>query len=323
MKFYLSKWKIVLALFLSLSALAACGGDGSSGGGNNVPAAYTGVTTQATITADNAQALAAGAWGGGMASFQVGEVVPLAVGDGTSAATFPGVLQMAQLLKAPVVRIDPGAPPAARPSSTDSSTMAGDCGGAASYTLSANDSTGAFVGSITFNGYCSEGTTLSSRMNVSGQFDPNTSDLTQMSLSFPSLTVSDGSKTATMAGSVSFTLAADGNGGTEAMDLVLRDSATQKSFWVHNFQASIASGTDADQVSMSGRFYDPEDGYVALSTLTPLTIPYAADLPTQGTLLFAGKDNTAARLTFNVDGALLLVDADGDGTFEQTINNPL
>lgn len=330
MKFHLSKWKVVLTLLFFLPALAACGGGGSGGnggggGGGGVPAAYTGVTTQAAITAGNAQSFASGTWNGGEASSQVGQVLPMAVGDAPSvSSSLPGMVQTAQFLKAPVLQIDPVGTPAARPEATVSNTLQGNCGsGTASYTISGDSSSGAFSGSLTFDKYCQDGTTVSGAMTLSGQGDPNTGNISRLDLKFASLDFSDGTDSATLSGTIGAAVAAGGNGETDTFNLVLRDAATSKTFWLDNLVANITYGTDTEQLTLSGRVYDSDYGFIGISTPTPVTGPTSASLPTGGTLLFSGKNNSSAELTFTSGGAQLQVDADGDGTFEKTFTNAL
>ncbi len=324
MKLRISKWMVAPGLLLSLLALAACGGGGGGDGGGSVPAAYSGgATTQASITTDNAQTLAAGAWEGGNTSTEVGGVVPLQTGEGASASALPDLVQMAKVLKAPVERLNLGATPSVTPASTDSNTLYDGYGGSASYSISANDSTGAFSGTFQFNGYNSGGVTVDGGMNISGKIDLATDNLTQLKLSFSSLTVSDTTQSFTLDGSIAGSMSTDGTEETDTFNLILIDSTAHKSYWIRNYVITTTFGADSDQVTVSGRYYDFVNGYVDITTLTPLTIPSTATQPTAGALLFTGKDNSQARLSFNSTGSTLDVDADGDGTFEATITNPI
>jgi hypothetical protein len=318
MKLRMSKWGIASGLLLSLLGLAACGGGGGGGGGGSaVPESYTGATTQAALTADNAQAIVAGAWEGGLTGSDLGGVIPLQTGEIASPLALPCLLQLTEALKAPLLRVTPGTAAAIRPAASDSATITGDCGGTAGYSVNLNESTGAFSGSFAFLDYCSGG------MNFSGQVNPNTGNISRFTMTFSSLTMEVESQSITLVGNIGFTMTADGDGERDILNIVQIDNTAQKAYWVHNLALTLTYGTESDQVTISGQFYHPDHGYVEISTVSPLIVPWTSDLPTGGTLRFSGRDKTKAELTFNPEGPVLEVDTDGDGTFETMISNPL
>ncbi|MEJ2700264.1 MAG: hypothetical protein P8Z70_11480, partial [Desulfuromonadales bacterium] len=269
MKLRMSKWKIASGLLFSLLALAACGGGGGgSNDGGGVPSAYTGVTTQATLTSDNAQDIVVGAWTGGMTGSDLGSVVTLQANEPPSAPSLPGQLRLAETLKAPVLQVTSGTALGVKPAYSDSNTIYGDTG-YATYSVNVNESTGAFSGSFTFNNYSSQGTVISGSMSFSGKLDLSTGNMSQFTLACSSLTVGEGTLSATVVGKIRYTISADATRETETIDLVMIDNNTQKSFWMHNFALVITHGSDSDQVTISGSYYDPDHGFVEIRTSSP------------------------------------------------------
>lgn len=320
------KWQVQILgpLLVVLSAtlmLAACGG-GGSGGGNP---AYSGTTTQATITTDNAQEIALGAYAGGQAGQAL--VSPLSSGAAPVAAshrllTFAAMTRdLAQRLR-PAVR-GSGVTPQAIVSVTDS--IPGTCGdGHADINVNINDASGGFSGTVDFVGYCDEGTVLDGTAAFSGQVNTTTGDPVRFTLSYQSLTMTEtaGGASATLVGSISLVVSADALTLTQTMDMVLIDNVSGKTYWVNNYRLSViadAGGAYVD-LSISGRFYDPDRGYVEIVTAVPLHILAGASDPSSGVLVVLGERNTSARLTVNGGGSFLIeADVDGNGTYEWSI----
>jgi hypothetical protein len=72
-------------------------------------------------------------------------------------------------------------------------------------------------------------------------------------------------------------------------------------------------------ISLSGRYYDPDFGYVDVSTTIPFILDYDAEWPISGELLCSGA-GSAAILTV-IDATSYIVDADrnGDGVYEYNV----
>ena len=311
-------------LFVALSAtlmLAACGG-GGSGGGNP---AYSGTTTQATITTDNAQEIALGAYAGGQAGQAL--VSPLSSGAAPILAS-DRLLTFAAMTRDLAQRVRPavrgsGVTPQAIVSVTDS--IPGTCGdGQADINVNINDASGGFSGTVDFVGYCDEGTVLDGTAAFSGQVNTATGDLVRFTLSYQSLTMTEtaGGASATLVGSISLVVSADTLTLTQTMDMVLIDNVSGKTYWVNNYRLSVTADAGGAYVDLSirGRFYDPDRGFVEIVTDVPLHILAGASDPSSGVLVFLGKGNTSARLTVNGGGSFLIeADADGNGTYEWSI----
>ncbi len=110
------------------------------------------------------------------------------------------------------------------------------------------------------------------------------------------------------------------------INMVTRDDTAGKVYKMENYQlfASVNPGVWVD-VSMTGRFYGPDDGYVDLTTPTPFRFDIAAAgvvavTPSQGELVVTGGNGSKATLIAlsNTDYRID-VDADGDGILEKQI----
>lgn len=323
MKQHGGRWRIFLGLASSVLVLAACGGGGGGGGGGGpvVPTSYTGLTTQAVITSANGVTLVGGAWEGGMVTDSVAGVVPLAIqANPQSPAAMYG---FANHLKSLVLQVVPTGRAQAQPAVVVTEDLPFDCGGNASFTMDLNDVSGVFTGQFTFNSYCTQGTVISGVLSFSGQANPADGFVSQLQLVFNNLMISDPTFSGTITeGTVDFTFATDGLSEVDTLDYVLRDNLNLKTYWVDNYVAQITYGPVNDEVLLTGRYYDPDLGYVDISTLSPLLISLNP-MPNGGILLFSGQASQA-RLSFTPGQTNLLeIDGNNDGLFETSILNPL
>ena len=285
------------ALVLSFGvAMVSCGG----GGGSSSSLFYTGETSQAIISDTNAVEMLTDAYmGGDMGSFPV----PLGAVRGGEGLGSKGstVFNAAMIMKEAVSRIDRDSlvnNPAV--GITQSQTINGSCGGSASFSISFDENTGAFSGNFTFNSFdeCTE--VISGGISISGVFEivqgpqgPEPGELLALTMSFSALAVS-GSETATIAGEITITMSVSSE--TIIMDVILHDGAADKTFWVNNYSITVAQGADFTDVTVSGTFYDPDEGFVTLSTPVALHILDVDEWPSGGTLELAGLNGTKARL---------------------------
>lgn len=316
--------RVVFVLIVSLFAtvmLPACGGGGGGGDGGGVNPAYTGVTTQATITTGNARDIALGAYQGGAAGQAL--VVPLGAGAGPATVN-NRLLTFAALSRDLAQAVRPAPAGSVTPQTTFSDSAPGSCGGAMNINMDVNDVNGSFSGSLGFSSYCDEGMVLNGSASFSGRVNTTTGALSSFALSFQGLTMVDSAsgQSLTLAGSESLAISGDGLTMTQTLDMVLIDHASGRTCWVNNYRMSLSvdpGGAYAD-VSISGRFYDPDRGYVDVATEVPLHILTGASDASAGVLLFYGEGSTSARLTINGDGTYLIeADADGDGSYEWNI----
>lgn len=316
----------VVGLFGTIALLmCACGG-GGGGGGSVVPATYSGVTTQAVLTADNAEVIVLGAWDGGRVPGDAFDVVPLS-DISTDSARYTGWLSLSGQIKDLALKAIFDSQQVTPLVVVIDEPLIPDCGGSGTVLITGNETTGAFSGTIVFSDFCTfgEGDTQivwDGTMGIEGRV--NLTDLSPifLTLRFFNLNIDDGTMDMTLTeGHLTFTPTPDGTGETLSGNYVLRDNVTLDTFWINNYVIRVTYGLPNDTATLTGRYYDPDYGFVDIATLTALTVPDTIR-PTGGVLLFTGL-NSKARLTFHEDmSGTLEVDTDNNGTFETDLGNP-
>jgi len=315
------KQKRYLALMLISFALVlpTCGGgDGGGGVGGGGVVTYTGITTQATIDSANAKDLSTGAYKGGAlgSTGSLGAVQRAVVNR-------PYYLDLALIMEEAIVQIDVHAPPGIIQAGTiirESGTISGNCGGNAQYAIEMDDVTGNFSGTLSFNGYCSQGVTLTGGASFSGQYDLQNDRFLQFTLSYESITVTSGSDSITARMNISFNYQT--SPATATMSIFLRDNRDGKVYWVDYSMNFWAVSNYYVDFEVSGKYYHPDYGYVVISTPTNFRVYYGNQWPSQGVLILDGRTgiaggSTKARLTV-VSSATYRVEADtnGDGVYD-------
>lgn len=315
----IEKLLFIILLVLSL-AVYACGG---GGGGSSSGIAYNGITTQATITDDNATEVTTGAYLGGVIGTSVGIIGSV---QETKTNHPPLLFLLTRTLEKSIRRIDMHAPPSVVESgtvSTESGTEQGSCGGSATYSYRADDVTGEVSGTYTFNNYCEDGVILDGSTGFSATVDLSTDELTDYASTFDRFSVTIEDDSFTIDGDVTYFFPSS-TSFTATIEMRIRDGASGDVLWLNNYEMSFTEGDSYDQLSVSGRYYDPDYGYVNLSTssTTPLRF-YSGYYPSQGVMFCAGK-NSAARFTalssttFKVEA-----DTDGDGSYDDWASGTL
>ena len=311
---------VVLAVLLAVS-LTACGGGGGGGGGSPAGISYTGLTTQAMIDENNAEDLTTGAYQGGHTGAAIGGVGAIQAWE-TGPVGRPRMLKVSQVLEGSLRQMDlmsrsggifVGA------IYTESGTIDGNCGGNASFTVSVDDETGDFSGSITFNSYCNDGVTISGAASFSGQVDLYTEELLEFSFSFDNLTGTSGSDSFTLDGDISFDNTV--SPATMTMTMLVQDNSTGKVYKVE-YTMTLTEEANYVDVEVFGTYFDPDYGYVFITTTTPLCIYDGDDYPSDGAIVVTGSTgiaggSTMARLialtstTYQVEA-----DTNGDGIYD-------
>jgi K319-like protein/VCBS repeat protein len=316
----LVSWWMAASLTLLFSA---CGG-GGSGSNAGIPvdpaASYTGVTTQAAVSQGNAEALAIGGFSGG----KIGSVVVTAKSVTDVDAAEGPVRNLTQVIKQSTRRM--GIPQQAkRLMKTDrfsasvkvirraeSFQVPGDAGGYASFAVDINDATGSFSGSIVFHDYASQGIVLSGTADILGTFDANYQDFSRLTLSFKSLSMNNGSVAVTLIGSLSWGFNFSASVEALTINMVLVDRTNSKTYWFRNYELVTTYGSGSQTQTLSGRYYDPDHGYVDFVTETPLVAKYGTKWPAQGALKFSGRGDSWVRLGFLARKLLIEADTNGD-----------
>lgn len=330
------------AAFLILSSLLyGCGGGGGAAQSGILfdPAAkYQGNSTQAVVSADNAEALAMGGLAGqgfGAAIADIGNAKAVAA----SPVSVRGVpaLPLAQDLKAFVrqlsihknaARLRTNTKTAVRGGTaktaafTNSFQVAGPGGGSATYSLQVNNQTGSFYGTVTCNGFTSNSIVIDGTCDVLGTFDLNLQEISQISMSFKSLSVTTATHSYTLVGSLSWSFAYASSLENLTMNLVVKDGNGSKTYWFKNYSISTVYGTQSLSQTISGRYYDYDHGYVEVVTTVPLVVVYGSQWPYQGTVSISTTGGKSVTVTFHLTTYDIKADADGDGAVDWQVERP-
>ena len=312
---------------LCLVAVIALGlmtiiGTGGGGGETLTLITYTGLTTQATIDENNAEDLAVGAYEGGHTGGAVGGIGAIQPAESVHVDR-PYMLKVSRVLEDSLRQVDF----LSRSSGienchhTVNDIVFGGCGGIASYTITVDDETGDFNGSLNFLSYCDDGVTITGRVGFTGQVNVNLGHaLLRFSFNFYNLTGTSGSDSFTLNGNISCDVTVSPTIIT--MSMLLHDNSTGKVYWVQNYEMRVTEGANYVDIEVSGRYYDPDYGYVNIDTPDPFCIYNVDDCPSDGVLVVTGDTGTAggptiARLTA-LSSTTYQVEADtnGDGFYD-------
>jgi hypothetical protein len=300
-------------LALGLMTIVGSGGggdDGGGGGGGTTGLTYTGLTVPATLMDSNSELLLSGVVSGvNMASNMVG--ILGVVQDSGAEADNLSLLELTQLLEDALLHVDfnSGSTEVVQ-GVVESETIPGSCGGTFTYTITIDDVTGVFSGTMTFTSYCDGGATISGSLTISGTINLGTNEPENFLFSFNMLTVSGGGESAALDGTISV----NATTGTITINLLMQENSIV--FKYENTVLTESEGADGGGAyalsTVDGRFYHPDHGYVDITTITPFKVYMADENPSEGILLIEGAGNTKARLTA-IDNISCRVEADTTG----------
>lgn len=318
---------VVCASIISLVFwLTACSGGSSGSDGGSAGVTYTGETSAATISEDNAGTLAGGALdaGSNSSAFSLTGVAALSGADPeTESSGQPLMLGIARTLEDAVANVDfyaASEPNVSAAAQSENGSITGSCGGSASYSISVDTSTGTFTGNFNFSAFCVDGTTVSGSAGFSGVVDMSTEHLTSFTFTFTALTATSASESVTMNGSMAISAA----GSTFTMNMTIQNNTTGWAFKVVDYEMVVTDYGPYSDYSISGRFYDQDYGYVDLATTATLRVYAGNEYPSSGELTLYGEMGTGGYRTSAVLTAVdatqcrVDVDADGDGIYEIT-----
>lgn len=286
-------------------AMAACGGGGGSTGGG---VAYSGATTAAQINDQNAVEMSQSVIG----AKDTGSAV--AVVSAAEAENRAEIIQLARTLAGVAKKRGEN-----RPTFPDSPVFAGvqdsgtdyGCTGTVRWSWTANEINGDYTETLTFTDYSDD---CLSYLNGTIRFASSGSRET---LSFESLNYQAGGANWTLGGTMVYQ-AVSTYVDRMTMNLVQRDELTGKTYKLENYV--IEDDLNNQSISISGKFYHHDHGYVTISTPMLLTYDSTGAL-IGGSLRIEGANNASVTVTFNSDASYAVaVDGDGDGAAEQTID---
>jgi hypothetical protein len=309
----------VVSVLVIMVLLSSCGG-----GGSGASSPYTGLTTAAVITDNNAEEIALAAFRGG--DLGANAVVPLAPAvEGASAvpASSPAALSLVRTVsRAAMTAVRPSGAaggPSLRAPFTESGILPDGFGGEARYTISGDDVTGVFTGTFTFVDFHGDGGGIVvGNVSVSGTV---TQSSIRILFNFQTVTIQDATEgvTVTAVGTVDLTASLDAAPGsdTATLNLFLTDNVTLKTVWLSNVVVGTTAGTGTSDVTLSGRIYLHDYGYVDVATPIPFHYLEGSSLPSGGRMIVTGRDDHGIRLTVDTQTQYTLdLELDGDALYD-------
>jgi hypothetical protein len=314
--------KAVLFFFALIAVLITygCGGGGGGGGsGTN----YTGLTTPAAIDVDNSGDLVLGVYTGGDTAGSL-NILGAASNSGAPAVTYPRPLRLSALFENIINEIVFQAQNQTAYQGAivnESDTEMGSCGGSYTYNLNLNDQTGDFNGTLNFNNYCEDDFVMDGNTTTSGQVSLSSDDILNITFNYNNLTGTGDGESVTLKGTMEMVYSI--NSMLMSFTMTAQDNITSKTYLLEDWVMEVTEGPGYYDAELSGRYYDPDYGYVDFVTTAPLRfIDGDDDWPSSGSYTATGAPGTSggptmARLvvinstTYEID-----VDADGDGQYE-------
>jgi len=301
---------MVLVLGL-MTAVVVAGCGGGEGGSSLAMIEYSGVTTPAILTDQNAEQIVLDAYEGGSVSEGLGGIGFGLVSESDNVT--PVALRINGVLKDVLDNMDPGgAASGLFTGVTQSMTMPGDCTGNASMTVTVNESTGSFSMTMTFSNYsdfCGDGTmsgtvVASGNMSMPDPNDPDTWEINgNMTMSLYSLTFSDSVESISVGGSWTIVTSVDQSTEEIYFWYVVRDNNTGVTYKMGDSgdqcHLLVTDNITTDDVVMDGVVYHPDHGWVNFSM--DMTIDNFTDLPTSGTISVFDQAGSSAVLTVPSD----------------------
>jgi hypothetical protein len=308
-------------LFSLMVVLAGCGGGGGgngAGGEDTSGISYSGLTTPAHIDESNARQLSTEVYGGGSVSPDLSMIGAISLKSQNYVSPILDVSQtIRELFKGFVITPGEGgsfAGSAETHGNPDVEVKNDGQGGTSTCTIYYDELTGDVSGSLVFSNYHSDAIVAVGTITFSGIYDPNT-DILTLDCTFQNYKESDSVSSFTYFGSASAAMSADGFSIT--IDAYIKDGGSEKVCWLNHYQLTETDRSGYNEITISGRYYNPDYGYVDFAAQSPFICYDAEKYPAEGILELTGDNDTSARLIALPSAVYqLLVDADGDGVFE-------
>jgi hypothetical protein len=325
--------KICVYTITTTFLLALIGGCGSGGGSSGL--SYTGSTSPATLSSSNSATLVGSAYTGGNSGIIIGGITTGLTNYDFGASRRPRILVISDaLLKFAHLTIvdDTLARPeiAATANNIPHSTLHGNCGGTATVNGSYDDGNKTLSLTANLSSYCQDRTTLNGTVGASGQAvvdAQNNINISSISITLSRLTAAYGGDSFTADGSMSISPQAGytyiANNSVLSIDMLIKDNATAKIFKLENFtiSESLTTGTSSYvDMTITGRYYAPDEGYIDLTTPTTIRIMGEDDWPSSGSLRGIGHNSSATLTALDNNAYRLDVDTENNGTADYTEN---
>jgi hypothetical protein len=301
-------FECVLVLITML--LAGCGG----GGGGSSGISYSGLTSQATLTTDNTAEIVIMAFSGTDNS----NTLPPLTASGDSSSEVKGALPSIYIANAALKSTEMVFGSGERSASTvyrEPIDEIGSCGGTMTGSGTFDDVTGEITANVTFRNYCDNESDIEIVYDGGMELRGNYYDVTvPVDLALRRLRIRFGTEDYTTDGTIRI-VQVNPSSVTLTMDIISVDNTLYPSmtFWYRNYELLIV---DDDMVTISGRFYHPDFGYVVLDTPSPFSL---GGTPTvDGQLNVQGEESKAIMIIYwlHPDRYTILLYADDDETLD-------
>jgi len=320
---------LVLTIFLT-----ACGGGGGGGGGGGSGGvsdgggiAYAGKTTQASLTAANANLYFSLMWNGSTSTEVISNSSGVAKAELSGNSKAIGMVPIAKRLAKKVVIKGVDLSVRSKVSNRAipiNDTSSGITSGTMTITGSLDDTTGTGIvtmSCVNFNdgdGYTYDG---AATVHVNG-YDMATGVITDATMNFAVWSVKSAGSDATLSGSIGMQASVQNKSEIMTINMDGRDNISKETFRFTNFVISdvydsLWLPTSATE-TYSGRVYVEKDGYTEVSTVSPCIYSNPNSDPSSGgPIILAGAANSRASVTpLSTSYVKIEIDANGDAIFE-------
>ena len=314
-----------LVLGSALLMMSCGGGGGGSGGGDGGGVGgvtFSGVTTQASLTAANANKIFSLVWNGGPTTGTISSSPKVSNSKGADIA--PLARHLVKKLSVNASGFSGSSKNVSRMIPVNE-TQTGAVSGTLTITGSIDDATG--TGSITesfanFNdgdGYTYDGNV---QLQING-YDMAYQVMTDVTMSFALWTIKSASGDISLTGSMRMQASLQNKGETLTVTMDGRDNIGKETFRFANFVEATGYDnllpTAAATATYSGRVYAEKFGYVEISTSSPCIYSDPNANPSSGgPIVLAGAGNTKAFITPRSYGVKIEVDDNGDAAADAT-----
>jgi hypothetical protein len=313
----------VLLLSMMLWVLGCSSGTDDSGPVTDNGLTYSGTTRMAAISEANARTLAGEAYRGSQSQ---SEIMPLTLSESdsqnqTNAGKRPLLLDLSGILLSSVEHIDPATDasiPIEESSAAGKTTVRrpGDCGGSAGHMITFDPASGLFSGSVSFFSFCNHDINLEGDISFSGNYNDSSGRADWFAIIFSNLSLTADGQSYALDGELDCEL--NGIEHRIFLDMLIRNDETAQVSWLNNYNLDVSG----NRYMLSGRYYDPNFGYVDFSTAEGLTIGAGNDYPDAGAIVLTGRKGpaggpTSARLqAISATHCRLQADTSGNGSFD-------
>lgn len=289
----------------------------ASGGGGGGGLKYDGITDPAIVDSGNAEDLMLGAYYGGEYVMNIASDITFGAVQAEEELILKrmNLYDLSKVMNRAVEKADIGSRIGTLSVGavvTINQTIDGECGGNITIKGSVDDETGEFSGTVVFKNYCEYGMVMNGKVTLEGVMNLDSEDMESFEMTFTKLTETIDGYSIILDGSIG--METSGDTITNTLDLKMKSDGIV--YWINNYVITVTEFETYITISVTGRYYDHFEGYVDITTDIPLLI-YGDDFyPSSGVLIVTGDSSGARMEALNNETYEILVDTDGDGTYE-------